>query len=46
MIICVEIRIFSQFRLLYEMLHNLGVHLLYFVSFFLRLSSIMNFNFS
>jgi hypothetical protein len=34
MTICVEIRIFSQFYLLHEMLHNLGVQLLYFVSFF------------
>jgi hypothetical protein len=46
MIICVEIKFFSQFCLLHEMLYNLGVQLLYFISFFLRLSSIMNFNFS
>jgi hypothetical protein len=34
MTICVEVRIFSQIYLLHEMLHNLGVQLLYFVSFF------------
>jgi hypothetical protein len=34
MTICVEVRIFSQFCLLHEMLHNLGVQLLYFISFF------------
>jgi hypothetical protein len=34
MIICVEIRIFSQFCLLHEMLHNFEVQLLYFISFF------------
>jgi hypothetical protein len=45
MTICVEVRIFSQFCLLYEMLHNLGVQLFYFAFFFLRLPSIMNFNF-
>jgi DNA integrity scanning protein DisA with diadenylate cyclase activity len=43
MTICVEVRIFSQFYLLHEMLHNLGIKLLYFV--FFRLSLIMNFNF-
>jgi hypothetical protein len=36
MTICVEVRNFSQFCLLHEMLHNLGVRLLYFVSFFLN----------
>jgi hypothetical protein len=45
MIICVKVRIFSRFCLLHEMLHNLGVQLLYFLSFFIRWSSIMNFNF-
>jgi hypothetical protein len=30
MTICIEVRIFSQFYLLHEMLHNLGVQLLYF----------------
>jgi hypothetical protein len=45
MTICVEVRIFSQFCLLHEVLHNLGVQLLYFISLFLRLPSIMNFNF-
>jgi hypothetical protein len=32
MTICVEVRIFSQFCLLYEILHNLAVQLLYFFS--------------
>jgi hypothetical protein len=35
MIICVEVRIFSQFYLLHKMLYNLGVQLLYFILFFL-----------
>jgi hypothetical protein len=35
MIICVEVRIFSQFYLLHEILHNLEVQLLYFILFFL-----------
>jgi hypothetical protein len=34
MTICVEDRIFFHFYLLHEMLHNLGVQLLYFISFF------------
>jgi hypothetical protein len=37
MIICVEIKMFSEFCLLHQMLHNLGVQLFYFISFFLRL---------
>jgi hypothetical protein len=32
--ICVEVRIFSQFCLLHEMLHNLKIQLFYFVFFF------------
>jgi hypothetical protein len=40
MTICVEVRIFFQFCLLHEMLHNLGVQLFYFILFFLRLPSI------
>jgi hypothetical protein len=36
MTIRVEVRIFSQFCLLHEMLHNLGVQLLYFILFFLN----------
>jgi hypothetical protein len=35
MTIHVEVRIVSQFCLLHEMLHNLGVQFLYFVFFFL-----------
>jgi hypothetical protein len=34
MTICVEVKIFSQFYLLHEMLHSLGAQLLYFISFF------------
>jgi hypothetical protein len=34
MIICVEVIILSQFWLLHEMLHNLGVQLLYFILIF------------
>jgi hypothetical protein len=39
-----KLKFFSQFYLLYDMLHNLGVQLFYFILFF-RLPSIMNFNF-
>jgi hypothetical protein len=33
MTICIEVIIFSQFWLLHEILHNLGVQLLYFIFF-------------
>jgi hypothetical protein len=47
MTICAEFIIFSQFWLLHEMLHNLGVQLIApLCFFFFRLLSIMNFNFS